>query len=315
MAGLLYLGAGIGLAIAHGLRHITGLAHSEAPLRSGDLPWLGTVILTGGVAGPVLLMFGLARIDAASASLLLNLEGLATMAIAWLVFREHVDRSLLFGAVSILAGAVLLSWRGEGVTLSSGALLVVAACLAWGIDNNLTRKLSAADPIQIAMIKGLAAGSVNLGVALAAGARVPDGMTVAVVGAVGFLGYGVSLALFVLALRHLGTARTGAYFSSAPFVGAILGLVLLREPITFTLVAAGGLMALGLYLHLAEWHGHEHEHPQIEHEHRHMHDSHHQHEHPAGAAANEQHTHRHSHTPLVHGHPHYPDLHHQHLHR
>lgn len=315
MAGLLYLGAGIGLAIAHGLRRMTGLAPSEAPLRSGDLPWLGVMILGGGLAGPVLLMFGLARIDAASASLLLNVEGLATMAIAWLAFREHVDRSLLFGAFLILAGAVLLSWQGQELAFSAGALLVVAACLAWGIDNNLTRKLSAADPIQIAMIKGLAAGSVNLGVAFAAGARVPDAMTLIAIGAVGFLGYGVSLALFVLALRHLGTARTGAYFSLAPFVGAILGIALLREPLTLTLVAAGGLMALGLYLHLAERHGHEHEHSEIEHEHRHVHDSHHRHEHPEGAAAEEPHTHRHSHTPLVHWHPHYPDLHHQHGHR
>ncbi|MFO1152757.1 MAG: DMT family transporter [Rhodospirillales bacterium] len=315
MAGLLYLGAGIGLAIAHGIQSTMGLAHTDAPLRAGDLPWLGAVILAGGVAGPVLLMFGLARIDAASASLLLNVEGLATMAIAWLAFREHVDRRLLLGAFSILAGAMLLSWQGTGLALNAGALLVVAACLAWGIDNNLTRKLSAADPIQIAMIKGLAAGSVNLFVASVAGERLPDGMAVAVAGAVGFLGYGVSLALFVLALRHLGTARTGAYFSLAPFVGAILKIALLGEPVTFTLVAAGSLMALGLYLHLAERHGHVHEHEQIEHEHRHVHDSHHQHDHPTGDVAEERHTHRHRHAPLVHRHPHYPDLHHQHLHR
>lgn len=315
MAGILYLGAGTGLAVAHMLRRVLGLAHAEAPLRTGDLPWLFAVVVAGGIAGPLLLMLGLARIDAASASLLLNVEGLATMAIAWLVFREHVDRRLLLGAFSILAGALLLSWQGTGVALNAGALLVVAACLAWGLDNNLTRKLSASDPIEIAMIKGVAAGSVNLGAALAAGAQVPDGTTLVAVGIVGFLGYGVSLALFVLALRHLGTARTGAYFSLAPFVGAILGIVLLQEPITFALLAAGGLMALGLYLHLAERHSHQHEHQPIEHEHRHVHDPHHLHEHPEGTAAEEQHTHRHRHAPLIHRHPHYPDLHHQHRHR
>lgn len=278
------------------------------------MPCLAAVILSGGVAGPALLMFGLARIDAASASLLLNVEGLATMAIAWLGFHEHVDRRLLIGAFSILTGAVLLSWQGQALAFNAGALLVVAACAAWGIDNNLTRKLSAADPMQIAMIKGLAAGTVNLGIALATGARLPDGATVAAAGAVGFLGYGVSLALFVLALRHLGTARTGAYFSLAPFVGAILGIALLGEPITLTLVAAAALMALGLYLHLAERHAHEHAHPENEHEHRHVHDSHHRHDHPAGIEGEVEHAHWHRHAPLVHGHPHYPDLHHRHRH-
>ena len=314
MAGILYLGAGTGLAVAHALRRVLGFARAEAPLRAGDVPWLFAMVVTGGIAGPLLLMLGLARIDAASASLLLNVEGLATMAIAWLVFREHVDRRLLLGALSILAGAGLLSWQGAGVALSAGALLVVGACLAWGIDNNLTRKLSASDPIQIATIKGLTAGSVNLGAGLAAGAQVPDGMIVVAVGIVGFLGYGVSLALFILALRYLGTARTGAYFSLAPFVGAILGVVLLGEPVTSALLVAGGLMALGLYLHLAERHSHEHVHDPIEHEHGHLHDDHHQHEHPEGAAGEDQHTHRHRHAPMIHRHPHYPDLHHQHLH-
>jgi drug/metabolite transporter (DMT)-like permease len=314
-AGLLYLGAGIGLGATQLFRNAVRLAPAEAPLRAGDLPWLAGVVLTGGVLAPVLLMFGLARTGAASASLLLNLEGLATMAIAWIVFREHVDRRLLFGAFCILAGAALLSWQGRGVAMNAGALLVAFACLAWGIDNNLTRKLSSADPLQIAMIKGAVAGSVNLSLSLAAGARLPDLFDSVAAGVVGFLGYGVSLVLFVAALRHLGTARTGAYFSFAPFVGAVLGIAFLGEPATWTLVAAGGLMAVGLYLHLAERHRHEHMHEPIEHEHGHIHDEHHQHEHATGEAADERHAHRHSHAPLVHGHPHYPDLHHEHLHR
>jgi drug/metabolite transporter (DMT)-like permease len=312
-AGLLYLGAGVGLGVLHLARRALRLPAAEAPLRRADLPWLGAVILAGGIGGPVLLMLGLARTDAASASLLLNLEGLATMAIAWLVFRENVDRRLLLGAFAILAGAALLSWRGSA-SLEAGALLIAAACVCWGIDNNLTRKLSSADPVQIAMLKGLVAGSVNLLLALAAGADLPATGKLLAVGVVGFLGYGVSLALFVAALRHLGAARTGAYFSLAPFVGATLAVFMLGEPVTATLLAAGGLMSLGLWLHLSERHEHEHAHEELVHEHRHRHDAHHQHEHDADAPPGEPHTHRHRHGPLIHRHPHYPDLHHRHGH-
>jgi len=314
MAGLLYLGAGLGLAVVHLSRSALRLPAVEAPLRRSDVPWLAAVITTGGILGPLFLMFGLARTDAAGASLLLNLEGLATMSIAWLVFRENVDRRLLLGAFAILSGAVLLSWEG-GASLDWGAVLVAAACVSWGIDNNLTRKLSSADPVQIAMLKGLVAGSVNLMLALAQGAALPDTGTVLAAAVVGFLGYGVSLALFVLGLRHLGTARTGAYFSLAPFVGALLALALLGEPLTVRLVVAGGLMALGLWLHLTERHEHEHSHEAMEHEHRHTHDEHHQHAHEPDEPLGEPHSHWHQHKPLVHRHPHYPDLHHRHGHK
>jgi drug/metabolite transporter (DMT)-like permease len=196
--------------------------------------------------------------------------------------------------------------------INAGALLVALACLAWGIDNNLTRKLSSADPLQIAMIKGIVAGAVNLCLSLAVGARLPDLFDSIAIGVVGFLGYGISLVLFVAALRHLGAARTGAYFSFAPFIGAILGIAFLGEPVTWTLVAAGGLMAVGLYLHLAERHSHEHVHEPIEHEHGHVHDEHHQHQHAVGEAVD---AHSHRHVSLAHRHPHYPDLHHRHPHR
>jgi len=313
MAGLLYLGAGVGLAAVHVARDALRLPIIEAPLRRADMPWLVLVVAAGGVLAPLLLMFGLARTDAAGASLLLNLEGLATMGIAWVVFRENVDRRLLLGAVAILAGAVLLSWQGRA-SFQGGALLIAGACLCWGIDNNLTRKLSSADPVQIAMLKGLVAGAVNLLLALANGASVPAVDTLLPVAAIGFLGYGVSLALFVLALRYLGTARTGAYFSLAPFVGAVLAVFMLGETLSMQLLLAGGLMALGLWLHLAERHEHDHRHEAMEHEHRHMHDQHHQHEHDANAPPGEPHTHWHRHVPLVHRHPHYPDLHHRHGH-
>ncbi len=313
MAGLLYLGAGIGLAAVHLSRTALRLPVVEAPLRRADIPWLALVILFGGMLGPLLLMFGLARTDAAGTSLLLNLEGLATMGIAWVAFRENVDRRLLLGAFAILTGAALLSWQGQA-SFQWGALLIAGACICWGIDNNLTRKLSSADPVQIAMLKGLVAGTVNLALAFASGASLASASLLLAVGVVGFLGYGVSLAMFVLGLRHLGTARTGAYFSLAPFVGAVLAVFMLGEPLSAKLLIAGGLMGLGLWLHLSERHEHEHAHEPMEHEHRHTHDEHHQHEHTPGIIPAEPHSHRHRHTRLVHRHPHYPDLHHRHGH-
>ncbi len=314
LAGLLYLGAGIGLALVQGVRRIGQLPAAEAPLRRADLPWLAGVVLTGGIAGPVLLLQGLARTDAAGASLLLNLESVATLAIAWLVFRENVDRRLLLGAASILAGAVLLSWQGHGVGLELGPLLIATACIAWGVDNNLTRKVSAADPVQIALVKGLAAGTINLLLAWQQGAALPRLEVLMAAGLVGFLGYGVSLVLFVLALRHLGAARSGAYFALAPFLGAVLAVLLLGDPATLQLLLAGGLMGLGLWLHLAERHEHAHTHRPMAHEHRHRHDEHHGHAHAPGDPQGEPHTHWHEHAPLRHEHPHYPDLHHRHGH-
>jgi len=309
LAGLLYLGSGVGLAVLHLVWR-----SAEAPLRRSDLPWLAAVVLSGGVIGPGLLMVGLSETAASTASLLLNLEGIATMAIAWLWFRENVDRRILSGAASILAGALLLSWQGGTGAFGWGTVAIAGACLAWGVDNNLTRKLSAADPVQIAMTKGLVAGATNLVLAALAGAAWPA--TDAVIGAaiVGFLGYGVSLVLFVLGLRHLGTARTSAYFSTAPFIGAILSIALFDDTVSVQLVLAAVLMGVGLYLHLVERHEHDHLHEEIEHEHRHVHDEHHQHVHGPDDPPGEPHTHRHRHARLRHSHPHYPDLHHRHGH-
>lgn len=314
LAGLLYLGSGIGLSVVHFGRCLLGIPSAEAPLRRADLPWLGLVVLSGGVVGPLLLMIGLTTTAASTTALLLNVEGLATMAIAWLVFRENVDRRLLIGAAAILAGALILSWQAGPQGVGFGSLAIAGACFAWGVDNNLTRKLSASDPVQIALVKGLVAGAVNLVLALFLGAHQPALGGLAGAAVVGFLGYGVSLVLFVLALRHLGSARTGAYFSIAPFLGAILAIVMFGEPITARLIAAGVLMAIGLYFHLAESHAHEHRHEPLDHEHRHVHDAHHHHEHGPADRAGEPHTHPHHHAPLRHKHPHYPDLHHRHDH-
>lgn len=316
LAGLLYLGSGLGLAVIYFGRGLVGRPSREASLTRKDIGWMALVVLSGGVIGPVMLMIGLTTTAASTAALMLNLEGLATMAIAWLVFRENVDRRLLLGALAILAGALLLSWRpGQGLAgLGLGSLAIAGACLAWGIDNNLTRKVSGSDPVQIAMIKGLAAGGVNLMLALFLGARLPSIELTLGAGAVGFLGYGVSLVMFVLALRYLGTARTGAYFSTAPFIGALLAILMFGETITWQLVLAAILMSVGLYLHLVERHDHEHLHEPLEHEHAHVHDSHHQHDHGPDEPAGEPHTHPHRHPRMIHAHPHYPDLHHRHDH-
>ena len=313
LAGLLYLGAGGGLMIVHLTRRAIGMPVPEAPLRRGDMPWLAAIILFGGVLGPLLLMLGLNLTDAATGSLLLNLESLATMGIAWIVFRENVDARLILGAFAILLGAMVLSWEGQGLSIDAGAALIAAACLAWGIDNNLTRKLSSADPVQIALAKGLVAGAVNVAIALLRGAALPEWNVAGAAGVVGFLGVGVSLVFFVLALRHLGTARTGAYFSLAPFIGALVALALLREPLTPQLVIAGMLMGIGLWLHLAERHLHEHVHEALEHEHAHSHDEHHAHGHEGAVV--EPHSHMHRHDPIEHAHVHYPDLHHRHTHK
>jgi drug/metabolite transporter (DMT)-like permease len=313
LAGLFYLGSGVGLSVLLLGKLLAGGA-GEARLRLSDLPQLSIAVLLGGAVAPVLLMAGLARTTAASASLLLNLEGPVTMGIAWLVLRENVDRRLLIGALAILVGAVLLSWSGGSVRPDTGALLVAGACVAWGVDNNVTRSLSRADPMQIAAVKGLVAGSANLALALFTHAIVPAVPAVAAAAVTGFLSYGVSLVLFVLALRNLGTARTAAYFSTAPFIGAVLAVGLFSEPITGRLVAAGVLMGIGLYLHLREQHAHEHSHVEMEHEHRHVHDEHHQHSHSPSDPSGEPHSHRHRHEPLTHRHPHFPDLHHRHGH-
>ncbi|WP_114857875.1 DMT family transporter [Azospirillum brasilense] len=315
LAGLLYLGSGIGLGL---LRLLTGSRkRGERGLRGAEWLWLMAAVAAGGVAGPVLLMFGLTATPASTASLLLNLEGVFTALLAWFVFREGVDRRLVAGMVAIVAGAVVLSWGGP-VSLSGGwgPAAVAAACLMWAVDNNLTRKVSLADPADIATIKGLVAGSVNVGIALALGDALPAAPTAAAAMLVGLLGYGVSLVLFVVALRHIGAARTGAYFSTAPFVGGIASLAIFGEPVTLGLAAAAVLMGIGVWLHLTEDHDHEHDHDEMEHDHPHVHDEHHRHHHdgPQDGPVTEPHSHRHRHGRLRHRHAHFPDAHHAHRH-
>jgi len=317
LAGLLYCGAGLGVAIVRrlGLSVVSRSNAPEVALGRRELPWLAGAILTGGIVGPILLMTGLTRTDAAAASLLLTLEGVATALMAWFIFHENFDRRIAVGMACLVAGAIVLSWSGQP-SLSGllGPIAIVGACIAWGFDNNLTRKVSLADPLQIVEIKGLIAGPVNLALGLIAGGQIPGITASLLAGLVGFLGYGVSLVLFVFALRHLGTARTGAYFSTAPFLGAVVALAFLQEPVTSQLLLAGLLMGIGVWLHLTEHHEHDHLHERAEHTHPHVHDEHHQHDHLPGDPLGEPHTHAHRHERLTHKHPHVPDMHHQHKH-
>ncbi|MFZ0790714.1 MAG: EamA family transporter [Chromatiaceae bacterium] len=317
LAGLLYLGAGLGLTLLRWVwRGIgRGTTSQEAPLAGSDWWWLAGAILVGGVVAPVLLMLGLAHTQASSAAMLLNLEGVFTALLAWFVFHENVDRRVATGFFLIAGAGVLLSWEGAPAAgLPLGALAVIAACLAWAVDNNLTQRVCGSDPMQVAGLKGLVAGGINLTIAVSTGWTPPAvPITFAALG-VGLLGYGVSLSLFVWALRHLGTARTGAYFSVAPFFGAATAVLLLSErPGTLFWVAAV-LMAIGVWLHVTERHDHPHRHEPLTHSHSHRHDEHHQHEHAAQRDGVQPHTHAHEHKPLLHSHPHYPDLHHRHLH-
>lgn len=312
LASLLYLGSGTGLAAIVLLR--PRQQNTEAPLTRADVPWLIGTILFGGVLGPILLLLGLATTDAAAASLLLNLEAVFTLLLAWMVFQEHVDRRLFLGALAIVAGALLLSWQGRFGTASLGMTYIALACLSWAIDNNLTRKISAVDPFVLASIKGIVAGVVNGALAAAMGSSLPAALPLAGAMVLGFVSYGLGLVLFIIALRHLGTARTGAYYGTAPFIGAVAATALLHEPVTLLLVIAGGLMAVGAWLHLSERHAHEHDHQVVDHAHRHVHDAHHQHTHGPGDPPGEPHSHVHHHTPLRHVHAHYPDLHHRHGH-
>jgi len=313
IAGLLYLGSGIGLAISRAIRVGALTKPTETPLSRADLPWLAGATLVGGAAGPALLLLGLLTTEASTASLLLNLETVATAAIAWVIFRENVDKRVGTGFALILLGGIFLSLPQKGgFAISGGTLLIAAACLCWGIDNNLTRKISGSDPSQIAMWKGLTAGIVNTVLALAIGAKLPTINVILGVAIIGFLGYGVSLVLFVQALRHLGTARTGAYFSTAPFAGAALAFALSQGRLDWAFCAAGILMLVGVWLHVTERHEHPHVHEPEEHEHLHYHDEHHQHEHSLFDPPGEPHAHRHKHGWLAHEHPHYPDIHHRH---
>jgi drug/metabolite transporter (DMT)-like permease len=287
LAGLLYLGSGLGLMLYRRLLNAPAVRLPRSEVR-----WFAGAILSGGIIGPVLLMFGLSGMPASGASLLLNAEGVFTALLAWFAFKENFDRKIALGMTAIVAGAAILCWPGEARFAALWpTLAVLGACLAWAVDNNLTRRIALTDATWIASVKGLVSGSVNLALAFALGATLPSLPSIAVALLVGLLAYGVSLTFFVIGLRHLGTARTGAYFSVAPFFGAVLAL-LMGEPLTLPLLAAGALMALGTWLHLTEQHGHAHAHQATMHDHEHNHDEHHRHAHDTSTTLETSHRHR-----------------------
>lgn len=314
VGGVMYLGSGLGLGLA---RLVRDRGWAPSGIETGQWRWLIGAIFFGGVLGPVALLLGLAHTSASTASLLLNLEAVLTALIAWTVFRENADHRVVLGMVLVVLGGAVLSWQTAEELKSAdwiGPAAIIAACVCWAIDNNLTRKVSASDALFIAASKGLIAGVVNTMLALFLGAAFSNTSTLIATMFVGLLGYGLSLVLFVLALRGLGAARTGAYFSTAPFIGAAIAFVLFGETSTPQFWLAAGLMGAGVWLHLTEHHNHDHTHESLAHAHRHTHDAHHTHPHAFEWDGDQPHSHWHEHTVLRHKHPHFPDIHHQHMH-
>jgi drug/metabolite transporter (DMT)-like permease len=324
LAALLYLGAGLGLvgmravqrALERALRPTMQPAAParEARLERRDWPWLAAAIVTGGVLAPVLLLAGLRDTPATTVSLLLAFEGILTALIAAVAFREAVSSRIWIALGLMLGGAALLVYQpGFRFSLPVAATAIVAACALWGMDNNLTRRISAADPVMITLVKGLVAGTVNAGLAFMLDESLPAPGDIVAALALGVASYGISLVLYIRALRHLGAARAASHFGTAPFFGALLSVVLLSEPVTATFVGAALLVAIASALMLSERHEHIHMHEALVHSHRHSHDEHHTHGHAAGEGA-EPHTHEHRHEPTTHSHAHLPDIHHRHGH-
>lgn len=314
LGGLLYLGSGVGLALA---RLVRDRGWRASGMLRREWPWFLGAIFFGGMLAPVALMVGLAQTSAGSVSLLLNLEAVLTALIAWGVFQENAGRRVVFGMLAIVAGGVLLAWTSNVAVAAKaawGPLAILLACACWAIDNNLTRKVSASDALFIAGSKGLIAGTVNCALGVSLGVTFPELRMTAAIMTLGFFGYGVSLFFFVLALRGLGAARTGAYFATAPFLGALVAMTLFGETASPAFWAAAALMAWGVWLHLTEQHQHVHVHEPLEHSHAHRHDAHHQHDHEFSWNGKEPHTHFHGHRTVTHKHPHFPDLHHRHTH-
>ena len=311
LAGLLYLGAGLALTLYRALRPAT----TEAPLVKADLPKLAAVVAAGGVAGPVLMLFGLQRTSAVTSSLLLNLEAPFTIALAVLVFREHLGRYAAGAMALILAGAAILRLQpGAHRADTPGVLLLAGACAAWALDNNLTQRLSLRDPFALVRVKTLAAGSFNLALGLLIAGRMPSPRVTMAALALGSVSYGASVVLDAYALRLVGAAREAAYFATAPFLGALAAIFLTNERPGWSDGLAMAVMAAGVALLLRERHGHGHAHEALDHAHAHVHDEHHQHAHGPDDPAGEPHAHTHHHAPLAHDHAHTPDAHHRHRH-
>lgn len=316
LAGIFYLSSGIIIFIILVTKKLFSHFATDVGLRRGDIKWLAVATLCGGILAPVLLMVGLTKASASSAALFLNLETVFTALAAWFLFKEHTSRHIVMGMVLIVIGGFILAWSNHfTVDILSGIIFITLACFFWAIDNNVTRNISNVDPLKIVAIKSIVAGTTNTILALIFGVALSNHlMLLGISAVVGFFSYGLSLVCFVLALRYIGTGRTSAYFSLAPFIGASLAVIFLKEPLTIQLFLAGCLMGWGTWLHLTEHHEHDHTHERLIHEHLHVHDEHHQHSHHPDDPIGEPHSHVHEHEPLTHSHPHFPDIHHRHKH-
>lgn len=319
MAGLLYLGSGIALGLVLIMRQFAGKFkegnHKEAQLERTDLPWFISSIFSGGVAAPICLMQGLSLTPAAVSSLFLNFEGIMTIVWGRLFFGEYLGNRIWLIMTLLFVGGLLLSSPAGGLIAwnIAGPFLLIMACALWGLDNNLTRNISGKDPVALTCYKGLLGGTATTTIALLNKALLPQYSSLVIILAIGAVCSGVSLVLFIYALRHLGVARTSACFGMFPFLGAILSVMFLHETLTTPLILAAVIMALAIIVLLSEKHAHTHIHENISHNHLHTSDDHHIHLHD-GTEKTEPHSHWHIHETLLHEHDHMPDIHHRHLH-
>ncbi len=312
MAGFLYFGSGMGISLVKLFRRLTS-NQIEAGIKAPDTGWLAGAILSGGILAPIVLMISLKNTPASTASLLLNFEGAGTTLIALLFFHESISRRALSAIFAITLASIFLStdFRG-GFGFSLGALGILLACVLWGVDNNLTRNISAKDPLTIVAWKGLVAGSFSLFLGLGFGQRPPAWITILSILVLGFVSYGLSTLLFIYSLRGLGAARTSALYGTAPLAGVVLSFLIFRDPITLLFVLAAILMIAGAWLLANEEHAHFHIHMPVVHEHRHTwSDEFHRHE-GTDETAGKPHSHEHVHPRTEHEHGHMPDIHHRH---
>lgn len=317
LAALLYLGSGIGVWLFKTVQRGSAATSSvEAQITRADWGWLAGAVFAGGVAAPIVLLLGLQNTAASTASLLLNFEGVATTLIAALVFKESIGKYAAWSILCVTIASIVLSWDTSGQWgMSLGAVGILTACVLWGIDNNLTRQISAKDPLAIVTVKGLGAGTFSLILTLALGNALPSVGIVIGALVLGSLSYGMSIVLFIHAMRALGAARTSALFGTAPLVGVTISFLLLRESPTSLFPFGLVLMIVGAVLLISEQHQHRHVHEAITHDHRHRHDDgHHTHDHPGMTSRSLVHSHVHTHERMEHDHQHLPDIHHRHSH-
>lgn len=321
LAGLLYVGAALAVAPA-----VVRRPPAAAALRAEWRP-AAVAVVVGGAIAPLLLVAGLNRTSAATASILLNTELAATVVLAAVLFREHLGRRVLISAALVTIAGAMLSWE-RGAGLDTGALLIIAACACWGLDNGVTAAIEQLAPEHVVALKGMVAGGTNLAIGLAAGGAdsVPGGGALLGALAIGAAGYGASITLWVKGARDLGAARAQVIFATAPFVGVLIAWTLLGDEVRTVQLAAVALAAIGVAVSLRSAHEHRHHHDPLTHEHEHVHDDgHHDHDHEHdghvhddhvhdGARITGRHSHPHVHTAMVHAHPHVPDLHHRHGH-